>query len=389
MTLKLMCAGLALAMIPPVTALAWQDPASPVDAADPSVAPEPSPYDQTPEPPLPQMPPVPTLPDTPYPDCREAYREGANYLDRADLINACTVAIHTYYLTVLLPHRQTMIDYQNELTRLYLEQVVPNTAHRAASSNAFYDEMIARHNRANPDGADMAAARAAETRYAGDRAYLEDRFCFNTGCGQYGDPVARFPDEVAEMQRQALAEMQAAEATLKADKADRSDKGDKPAKSGKSETSKREGKTDQKVRNQAQDKSCKRARKRGSALGSFLGSAAGAFGGLGRTGSALLTGFSGILVGEIACKLDEKEQEAATQATVTVLAQEEVGARAEWTSPTREGVGGSSTVAAVDASPNGKKCLTINDVAIIDGEETRVSKQMCRAPGAASYVLVA
>ena len=377
---RLAASLLAASLVPVGGALAWQDAAEPVESAEPAdatEAPQPSPYDQTPEPPLPELPAVPVLPETPYPDCREAYRDGANYLERADLINACTVAIDTYYLNVLLPHRQAMIDYQNELTRLYVEEVVPQTAYRAASSNAFYDEMIARYNRANPDGADMAQARAAETRYAGDRAYLEDRFCFNTGCGQYGNPVVRFPEEVAEMQRVALAEKQAAEDAGKA------------GGSSKSDGKKRDSKSGTKSANLAEGSSCKRARKRGSALGSFLGSAAGSFGGLGRTGSALLTGFSGILVGEIACKLDEKEQEAATQATVTVLATEEVGAKAEWTSPTREGVGGSSTIAAVDASPNGKKCLTINDVAIIDGEETRVTKQMCRASGAASYVLVA
>lgn len=374
-SLKVAAAALALATS---HAGAFSQSSEPGESAE-TQPPQPSPYDQSPEPALPAFPEVPSLPDTPYPECREAYREGANYLDRADLINACTVAIDTYYLNVLLPHRQAMIDYQNELTRLYTEVVVPETAYRAASSNAFYDEMLARYGRANPDGADMAQARAAETRYAGDRAYLEDRFCFNTGCSTYGDPTVRFADEVKEMNRIALAEMQAEDAAGKTDKAEPS-RGDEKAKGKRKPAS--SGK-------QAQDASCKRARKRGSALGSFLGSAAGSFGGLGRTGSALLTGFSGILVGEIACKLDEKEQEAATQATVTVLANEEVGAKAEWTSPTRQGVGGSSTIAAVDSAPNGKKCLTITDVAIIEGEESRVTKQMCRAPGAASYVLVA
>ncbi len=74
---------------------------------------------------------------------------------------------------------------------------------------------------------------------------------------------------------------------------------------------------------------------------------------------------------------------------LAVVEQEKVGAVANWQSPTRGGVSGSSTVTALNTEPNGRKCLTITDVAIIDGEETRVSKQMCRGSGDAKYAIMA
>jgi hypothetical protein len=43
----------------------------------------------------------------------------------------------------------------------------------------------------------------------------------------------------------------------------------------------------------------------------------------------------------------------------------------------------------INTEPNGRKCLTITDVAIIDGEETRISKQMCRAAGESKYAITA
>jgi surface antigen len=104
----------------------------------------------------------------------------------------------------------------------------------------------------------------------------------------------------------------------------------------------------------------------------------------------LLAGAVGaVLVGEIACKLSQDEQEKAAEATLAVVEKEEVGAVANWQSPTRGGVSGSSTVTALNTEPNGRKCLTITDVAIIDGEETRVSKQMCRGSGDSKYAIKA
>ena len=62
----------------------------------------------------------------------------------------------------------------------------------------------------------------------------------------------------------------------------------------------------------------------------------------------------------------------------------------EWTSNTRENVTGSSTVVASDAvDDNGLQCLTVTDVIIVEGEETRADKRMCRRPPAARYAIAA
>ena len=124
-------------------------------------------------------------------------------------------------------------------------------------------------------------------------------------------------------------------------------------------------------------------------LGSIFGGVVGAVAGLDDVGTLLASAVGAALVGEIACKLDKPEQEKAVEATMAVTQQEKVGAVAEWKSPTRGGVSGSSTVTALNVQPNGRKCMTITDVAIIDGEETRISKQMCRGAGDKQYAITA
>ena len=37
---------------------------------------------------------------------------------------------------------------------------------------------------------------------------------------------------------------------------------------------------------------------------------------------------------------------------------------------------------------DGSQCVTVNDVVIVDGEETTVPKKMCRKPGASGYARV-
>ena len=68
---------------------------------------------------------------------------------------------------------------------------------------------------------------------------------------------------------------------------------------------------------------------------------------------------------------------------------EEVGATSSWTSETRENVSGSSTIASINQEGGGRKCMTVNDFIIVDGEETQVSKRMCKGPGDARYTLAA
>ena len=108
--------------------------------------------------------------------------------------------------------------------------------------------------------------------------------------------------------------------------------------------------------------------------------------------------FTDQLDASIACKLDPQEQAQAAEATLTATrgvgadgtGQPEVGQMAAWTSQTRNDVSGTSTVANVERpGRGGQDCITVTDVIIVDGEETRDDKRMCRAPGAARYTIVA
>jgi len=98
---------------------------------------------------------------------------------------------------------------------------------------------------------------------------------------------------------------------------------------------------------------------------------------------------SGTLTDAIACKLDPAEQVQAAAATEEVTRGEEIGATSNWTSATRPEVSGSSTIAARNDLSDGTRCMNVTDIVIVEGEETRVSKKMCKEPGASRYVLAA
>lgn len=303
------------------------------------------------EPDLPTLPSTPVLSQDGYPDCREDFQKIAAPFDKAEDTNRCTVLLDQYYAEVLNPFRQQMIDHQNEISGIYTGQVAGKMEFSAKTRDDFYKVMMQEHAASDPDGAHLADYRTLEARYQQDRTYLADRFCFNTGCGGYSVP-----------------EYVAAE--------------EKPEKTKKDRKSKR-------ANNSKGPQKCKKAKKRGGVLGGLLGGVAGNAAGLGKIGTLISSGVGAVLVGEIACKLTEDEQKEAVAATVEVTEKEEVGATATWKSPTRAGVSGSSTVTAFNTEPNGRKCLNITDVAIIDGQETRVSKQMCRGQGDEGYTILA
>jgi surface antigen len=98
---------------------------------------------------------------------------------------------------------------------------------------------------------------------------------------------------------------------------------------------------------------------------------------------------SGTLTDAIACRLDPGEQVQAAAATEEATRGEEVGATANWTSATRPEVSGSSTVASINTEGGGRKCMNVNDFIIVNGEETQVTKRMCKGPGESRYVLAA
>lgn len=141
---------------------------------------------------------------------------------------------------------------------------------------------------------------------------------------------------------------------------------------------------------QGKDTSCKLSspKKRGSSmLGGMLGGLANRALGRNFVTSFIPTNtFATMLTDAIACKLDAQEQKQAANAT-TEAVRGGVGTTSNWSSATRPGVTGSSTVKAKTMAANGASCMDVNDVVIVNGEETTVSKRMCRQPGASGYVV--
>lgn len=82
--------------------------------------------------------------------------------------------------------------------------------------------------------------------------------------------------------------------------------------------------------------------------------------------------------------LDCREQEKAVEATNEAV-RGGVGTTVNWTSETRPGVTGSSVATGEQRMADGTHCMTVTDIVIVDGQETRAPKRMCRAPGAARY----
>lgn len=97
--------------------------------------------------------------------------------------------------------------------------------------------------------------------------------------------------------------------------------------------------------------------------------------------------FGTSISGAIANRLNCREQEQAEQATDRAISGG-VGTTTRWTSDTRPNVRGSSSVTNQQSERGGRTCLTITDIVIIDGEETRAPKRMCRTPPSNAYVRV-
>ena len=139
-------------------------------------------------------------------------------------------------------------------------------------------------------------------------------------------------------------------------------------------------------------KKCQPKKKRsggmfGAIAGGIAGSALGGFGAPAGIGMLALP-VGSLLTDAIISKLDCKEQVQAATATDNAV-RGGVGTTSSWESETRPGVSGSSTVVAQSSQAGGGSCMDVNDVVIVNGEETTVSKRMCRAPGASGYTLAA
>ena len=147
--------------------------------------------------------------------------------------------------------------------------------------------------------------------------------------------------------------------------------------------------------------SCGEGRGRSNAGGRILGGIMGSLAGdaasrAGITQFVPVGEFTDQLSSSIACKLDPQEQRQAADATLEITrgtttdANAQLGATTAWTSETRDGVSGSSTVTAREqVAAGGTDCIMVTDVIIVSGEETRADKRMCRAPGSARYSIAA
>ncbi len=138
------------------------------------------------------------------------------------------------------------------------------------------------------------------------------------------------------------------------------------------------------------DQRRERNRRRGRRAGGVFGFVARTFipfgGGVVSAVTAIVP--VGELLGEaIAGLLDCDEQQRAATATEEAV-RGGVGTTASWTSETRTGVSGSSTVLALQEEPGGAACMTVTDVVIVDGEETQAPKRLCRRPPSSRFVRV-
>ena len=117
------------------------------------------------------------------------------------------------------------------------------------------------------------------------------------------------------------------------------------------------------------------------------GIAGGMLGGVGGAAAAALP-MASMLGDALMNLLDCREQQKAAQATDQAVQRGRVGTTVEWESETRPGVRGASTVTAVENNAPDGECMTVTDIVIVDGEETRAPKRMCRRPPSNRYVRV-
>lgn len=300
-------------------------------------------------PPLPELPARPVMSQAAYPECIHDFRAERDEYARADAATACIGELDAYQAIALADFPQRMVEHQQRVRAIYEAQVMNNFDYPQDQADRFFARTLQEMEDSNPDGPNMATYREMLTRWQTDRAYLQERFCRYSGvCSGY---------------------TQTAESRAR----DREDGTVRPTR--------RE--------DRAEANSCNTERAGGGILGGILGGVVGEATGVGALGGIIVGQFAGVLVAEIACQLDAEEQERMAEATEEVTAQEEVGATASWVSPTRADVSGSSTVTALNSQPNGARCMDVTDVVIVGGEETRISKRMCRGPGESRYTLAA
>ena len=141
----------------------------------------------------------------------------------------------------------------------------------------------------------------------------------------------------------------------------------------------------------AAGKNCDKPKKKSSFLGSLAGNLAGeALGSAGVPSSVggVYIPIRSVLSDGITRLLNCKEQRQAAAATQEAV-RGGVGTSSSWQSENRSDVSGSSTVTAAEpTAEDGGQCLTVTDIVIVSGEETRAPKRMCRTPPSNRFVRV-
>ena len=218
---------------------------------------------------------------------------------------------------------------------------------------------------------------------------------YERGVAEAAEAQRRYEAENARYQAQ-LARSRAAQADYERRMRERGENVSAPAGSGATAENAGAGAASSGTQNAANGRTCeeqlRRNRRRGRTAGALVGGVAGGLLGntpVGRLAAIATLAPVGALIGDaIASRLNCREQLQAAAATEEAV-RGGVGTTTTWTSDTRENVTGSSTVVAADAStPNAAQCLTVTDIIIVDGEETRAPKRMCRRPPTNAFVRV-
>jgi surface antigen len=109
---------------------------------------------------------------------------------------------------------------------------------------------------------------------------------------------------------------------------------------------------------------------------------------LGISGLDKLAKFAGSVSDSIGRRLDRDERRQASAATTIAVCRGKPGETVKWVSANNNGVSGSSTVARRDQLTDGSTCIMVRDVALVAGEEVKVTRRLCRAPGESGYKAV-
>ena len=85
----------------------------------------------------------------------------------------------------------------------------------------------------------------------------------------------------------------------------------------------------------------------------------------------------------------ERERAAIARRRAVELAEQgQADQSVTWTSPTRRDVSGSATASTIAVEARGRECLTVTNIIVVSGQETRVPRRMCRTPPSHRFVEV-